>query len=404
MKTGFTDPYVKNLKAPGRYTDAAVSGLNLNIKRQGGKYWVFRYLYASKRHDLSLGSYPEITLKEARKRATACRIDLMQGRKPSAYWRSTGPAITDKPVFRDYAKECIEGKKAEWKNNKHTYQWFRTIEVFANPVIGNKHLDEIDTEDILKILNPLWHSKTETANRLRGRLEWILASATTLGLRSGSNPATWRMHLETLLPKPSKISKVAHHPALPYKDIPEFMGELRNSGCVSALALEFLILNANRTGEVLFGMRDEIVDGAIWVIPAERMKSGKEHRIPLGTRSIEILQVAQFLDPDSPYLFSIDGKPLSDMAMLMYLRGRHANLTVHGFRSSFRDWVSEETSHSSQVAEKALAHTISNQTEAAYRRGDLLEPRRKLMKDWEDYCCTGTWGNVYLLPTDKRAA
>ena len=386
MKTGFTDPYVKNLKTPGRYTDAAVSGLNLNIKRQCGKYWVFRYLYAGKRRDLSLGSYPEITLREARKRATACRIDLMQGMKPSAYWRTAEPVITDKPVFRDYAKECIEGKKAEWKNDKHTYQWFRTIEVFANPVIGNKKLDEIDTDDILRILSPLWYSKTETANRLRGRLEWILASAITRGLRSGSNPAAWRMHLETLLPKPSKISKVIHHPAMPYKEIPKFMRELRESCCVSALALEFLILNASRTGEVLFGKRSEVGNGVIWTIPAGRMKSGKEHRVPLGIRAIEILQVAESLDPQSPYLFSIDGKPLSDMAMLMFLRGRHSKLTVHGFRSAFRDWAAEETSHSSEAAEKALAHTITNQTEAAYRRGDLLEPRRRLMTDWELFC------------------
>jgi integrase len=404
MKTGFTDPYVKNLKAPGRYTDLAVTGLNLNIKQGGGKYWVFRYLLAGRRRDLSLGVYPEVSLKEARNRAIACRNNLICGNKPVTYWRNAMPTVTEKPVFRDYARECIESKKAEWKNDKHTYQWFRTIEVFANPVIGSKHLDEIDTDDILRILSQLWYSKTATANRLRGRLEWILASAITRGLRSGSNPATWRMHLETLLPKPSKISKVIHHPALPYKEIPEFMRGLRENGCMSALALEFLILNANRTGEVLFALRSEITDGAIWVIPGERMKVGKEHRIPLGVRSLEILQVAESLDPNSPYLFSIDGKPLSNMAMLMYLRGRHSSLTVHGFRSAFRDWVSEETSHSSEVAEKALAHTISNQTEAAYRRGDLLEPRRKLMKDWEDYCCTGSWGNVSLLSIDKRAA
>lgn len=404
MKTGFTDPYVKNLKNPGRYTDAAVAGLNLNIKRQGGKYWVFRYLYAGKRRDLSLGSYPEVTLKEARKRATACRNNLMQGLQPSAYWRSAEPVIADKPIFRDYAKECIEGKKAEWKNSKHAQQWFRTIEVFANPVIGNMQLDEINTDHILKILSPLWSKKTETATRLRGRLEWIIASAITRGLRSGSNPASWRMHLETLLPKPSKITKVTHHPALPYKQVPDFMSELRENCCMSALALEFLILNASRSGEVLHGERSEVGDGAIWTIPAARMKSGKEHRVPLGARSIEILQIAASFDPRGSYLFSINGKPLSDMAMLMYLRGRHPKLTVHGFRSTFRDWVAEETFHSSEVAEKALAHAISNQTEAAYRRGDLLEPRRKLMKDWEDYCRTGSWGNVHLLGIEKRAA
>ena len=386
MKTGFTDPYVKNLKAPGRYTDQAVTGLNLNIKQRGGKYWVFRYLYAGKRYDLSLGVYPGVSLKEARKRAIACRNNLACGERPAAYWRNAMPIAAENPVFRDYARECIEGKKAEWKSDKHTYQWFRTIEAFANPVIGNKHLDEIDTDDILRILRPLWYSKTETANRLRGRLEWILASAITRGLRSGSNPAAWRMHLETLLPKPSKISKVIHHPAMPYKEIPNFMKELRESCCVSALALEFLILNASRTGEVLFGRRSEVGDGEIWTIPAGRMKSGKEHRVPLGTRSIEILQVSESLDPQSPYLFSIDGKPLSDMAMLMFLRGRHSKLTVHGFRSAFRDWAAEETSHSSEAAEKALAHTIKNQTEAAYRRGDLLESRRRLMADWELFC------------------
>lgn len=386
MKTGFTDPYVKNLKAPGRYTDQAVTGLNLNIKQRGGKYWVFRYLYVGKRYDLSLGVYPEVSLKEARKRAIACRNNLACGKRPAAYWRNAMPLAAENPVFRDYARECVESKRAEWKNDKHTYQWFRTIEVFANPVIGNKYLDEIDTDDILRILSPLWYSKTETANRLRGRLEWILASAITRGLRSGSNPATWRMHLETLLPKPSKISKVIHHPAMPYKQIPKFMGELRESCCISALALEFLILNASRTGEVLFGKRSEVGDGAIWTIPAGRMKSGKEHRVPLGIRSIEILQVAESLDPQSPYLFSIDGKPLSDMAMLMFLRGRYSKLTVHGFRSAFRDWAAEETSHSSEAAEKALAHTIKNQTEAAYRRGDLLEPRRRLMTDWELFC------------------
>jgi integrase len=265
-------------------------------------------------------------------------------------------------------------------------------------------IDEIDTDDVLKILNPLWHTKTETASRLRGRLEWIFASAITRKLRSGLNPATWRGHLETILSKPSRIYKVQHHPALQYVDIPIFMASLRESDGVSPLALEFVILNANRSGEVLNGLRSEITEGNIWVIPAGRMKAGKEHRIPLGVRSLELLEIARSLDPDSPYLFSIEGKPLSNMAMPMLLRRKSLTITVHGFRSTFRDWVAEKTLHSSEIAEKALAHTIKNQVEAAYRRGDLLEHRRRLMKDWEDYCCTGSWGNVHLLASDRKAA
>ena len=404
MKIGFTDPYIKSLNMVGRYTDSAISGLNINIKQRGGKYWVFRYLLGGKRRDLSLGVYPEVPLKEARKRAIASRNEVLQGRHPVAYWRDLNTSIPDKPLFGEYARQCIESKKAEWKSSKHTYQWFRTIEVFANPVIGNMPIDEIDTDDVLKILNPLWHTKTETASRLRGRLEWIFASAITRKLRSGLNPATWRGHLETILSKPSRIYKVQHHPALPYADIPIFMINLRESDGVSPLALEFLILNANRSGEVLNGLRSEIIEGNIWVIPAGRMKAGKEHRIPLGVRSLELLEIARSLDPDSPYLFSIEGRPLSNMAMPMLLRRKNLTITVHGFRSTFRDWVAEKTLHSSEIAEKALAHTIKNQVEAAYRRGDLLEHRKRLMKDWEDYCCTGSWGNVHLLASDQKAA
>ena len=212
MKVSFTDPYIKNLQVAGRYTDASTVGLNLNIKSSGSKYWVFRYIYCGNRHDLSLGVYPEITLKEARNRALACRNELNQGRAPIPFWRHVKEQyIPNKPLFKDYARDCIEAKRAEWKSAKHTYQWFRTIEIFANPIIGNKRIDEVNTEDILNILNPIWHAKTETASRLRGRLEWILASAITRKLRSEANPAAWRGHLETILSKPSRIVTVQHH-------------------------------------------------------------------------------------------------------------------------------------------------------------------------------------------------
>ena len=395
MKTVFTDAFIKNIKQSGRYTDAATAGLNFNVKSSWGGYWVFRYLFGGKRLDLSLGAYPAISLKEARKRAIASRNDLLQGMKPKAYWRAEiASKDLNQPLFKDYAKLCIEAKKAEWQNPKHIGQWFNTIEQYANPFIGDKGLNEIDTQDILDILTPIWHTKTETASRLRGRIEWILASATTRKLREGLNPATWRGHLETILPKPTRITPVKHHPALPYKEIPRFLGSLREKDGVAALALEFLILHANRSGEVLNGLRSEISEDGLWIIPANRMKAKREHRIPIGKRGLELLAIAKYLDPDSKYLFSRDGKPLSTMAMAMMLRKLKPTITIHGFRSSFRDWVSEETAHSPEVAEKALAHAVANQVEAAYRRGDLLDHRRRLMKDWEDYCMTGTWGNV----------
>ncbi len=405
MKTIFTDAYIKSIKQPGRYTDASTKGLNLNVKSKGGGYWVFRYLFGGRRLDLSLGAYPAISLKEARKRAIAARNDLLQGIKPKAYWRAEiASKELNKPIFRDYAMQCIEAKKAEWQNSKHIDQWFNTVEAYANPIIGKKFIDEIDTQDILDVLTPIWYSKTETASRLRGRIEWILASATTRKLRSGLNPATWKGHLETILPKPTRISSVKHHPALPYKEIPRFLNILREVDGISSLALEFLILNANRSGEVINGLRSEITDENIWVIPAKRMKAKREHRIPLGARALEILAISRTMDPASPYLFSNNGKPLSSMAMAMTLRRINAEVTVHGFRSCFRDWVAEETLHSPEVAEKALAHAVANQVEAAYRRGDLLEHRKRLMRDWESYCLTGSWGKVISMESSQKAA
>jgi len=407
MSIAFTDPYIRNLKIKGRYTDSATQGLNIQVKVSGAKYWTFRYLYQGKRHDLGLGTYPAITLKDARARATAARNEINQGSRPTARWKPTAPANQPaepekRPTFSNFAKSCIDSKKAEWRNAKHGAQWYATIKDYADPVIGEKHLDEIDTDDILKILNPIWHTKTVTASRLRGRIEWVLASATTRKLRTGLNPATWRGHLETILPKPNKIKEEEHHKALPYQDIPEFIGKLKEMDGVAALALEFVILNANRTGEVIGGLRSEVNTNGLWVIPKDRMKAHREHRVPLGKRSLELLQIAKSLDPNSDYLFSYNGRALSSMAMSMLLRRMGYDITVHGFRSCFRDWVAEETIHSPEVAEKALAHAIANKVESAYRRGDLIEHRKRLMGDWENYCQTGLWGNVVAL--ERKAA
>jgi integrase len=407
MSNAFTDPYIRNLKIKGRYTDSATQGLNIQVKVNGAKYWTFRYLYQGKRHDLGLGTYPAITLKEARARATAARNEINQGTRPTTKWKPTAPVNQpaepeNRTTFSNFAKSCIDNKKAEWRNAKHGAQWYATIKDYADPVIGEKHLDEIDTDDILKILNPIWHTKTVTASRLRGRIEWVLASATTRKLRTGLNPATWRGHLETILPKPNKIKEEEHHKALPYQNIPEFIGKLKEMDGVAALALEFVILNANRTGEVIGGLRSEVNTNGLWVIPKDRMKAHREHRVPLGKRSLELLQIAKSLDPNSDYLFSYNGRALSSMAMSMLLRRMGYDITVHGFRSCFRDWVAEETIHSPEVAEKALAHAIANKVESAYRRGDLIEHRKRLMGDWEDYCQTGTWGNMVAL--ERKAA
>ena len=407
MSIAFTDPYIRNLKIKGRYTDSATQGLNIQVKANGAKYWTFRYLYQGKRHDLGLGTYPAISLKDARARATAARNQINQGTRPIAKWKPTAPVNQPaepetRPTFSSYARSCIDSKKAEWRNAKHGAQWYATIKTYADPVIGEKRLDQIDTDDILKILNPIWHTKTETASRLRGRIEWVLASATTRKLRTGLNPATWRGHLETILPKPNKIKDEEHHKALPYQDIPEFIGKLKEMNGVAALALEFLILNANRTGEVIGGLRSEVNANAIWVIPKGRMKAHREHRVPLGNRSLELLKIAESVDPKGDYLFSYNSRPLSGMAMSMLLRRMGYTVTVHGFRSCFRDWVAEETIHSPEVAEKALAHAIANKVESAYRRGDLIEHRKRLMGDWENYCQTGLWGNVVAL--ERKAA
>jgi len=296
-------------------------------------------------------------------------------------------------TFSEFALQCVENKRAEWKNQKHASQWIYTLETFAFPVIGNKDLKEISTNDILKILNPIWKSITNTASRLRGRIEWILAAATVQGLRTGQNPAMWRGHLETTLSDPGKTSPVKHFEAMAYRGLPTFIEKLRLMESVSALALEFLILNASRTSEVTKGLQSE-VDGDIWIIPAARMKAKKEHRVPLCSRSLEIIAIAKGMSPDGKSLFSRNGRPLSDMALSMLIRRLGEKVTVHGFRSTFRDWASEETNHQHEVTEMALAHSISNRVEAAYRRKDLLEKRRLLMQDWEQYCCSQPICNV----------
>jgi len=405
MKNSLTDLFIKNINKPGRYTDSETKGLNLQVKPSLQKYWAFRFLFDGKRYDLSFGSYPEISLKEARKRAITARNQLNQGFNPKP--PKEKPLAQEKqepciPTFSEYAAACHELKRLEWVNQKHSNQWINTLRDYAFPIIGNLPINEIETVHILQILEPIWTKRTETASRLRARIEWILASATTRKMRSGFNPALWRGHLETILQKPSKVTPVQHHKALPYKELPEFIKTLKEFDSVTALALEFLILNASRTGEVIYGLRSEIFDG-VWIIPAERMKAKREHRVPLCNRSLELIEIAWSKDPKSTYLFSNNERPLNNVAMANLAKRIKPEITVHGFRSAFRDWVAEETDHFPEVAEKALAHTVTNQVEAAYRRGDLLERRKRLAIDWASYCETGSWGNVIKLSEQKAA-
>ena len=400
MSTNLNFKYVENLKKPGRYTDALVRGLHLWVKPNLNKYWIFRYSQNGKQQNLSLGPYPIVSIAEARILAQQTRDKIRSGINPiKERQNAKGVAISEaksKISFRDFAIECINVKRPEWKSEKHAAQWLYTLTEFAFPVIGDKALDEIEMEDILNILTPIWTTTTETASRLRGRLEWILAAATTKKLRSGSNPATWKNYLQTILPAPKKVKGVVHHKAMHYTQIPSFMSQLRESDNVAALALEFTILNGARSGEVFGGLKSEIQDG-LWVIPASRMKAKKEHRVPLSQRSLDLLAIASAIAPGSKYLFSRKVKPLSNMAMSMILRRMKLDVTTHGFRSTFRDWISEQTDYSSEVAEMSLAHTIANKIEAAYRRQDLLEKRRALLIDWEAYCSSNPKGNVHQL-------
>ncbi len=386
-----TELQVKSMNHIGRHADGIVKGLHLWVKSPKHKYWILRYSLNGKRKDMSIGTYPKKSVKEARNEAIDAKRIVDNGIDPINNKKTLTEANIEreqkKLSFKEFALQCVEEKAHEWRNQKHADQWVYTLKEFAFPVIGNKSLDSITTNDILSILKPIWLTKTNTAVRLRGRLEWILGSATTQGFRDGLNPASWRGHLMTVLPSPRKVAKTKHHPSLPYHQIGEFVAKLGQMDCLSALALEFTILTAARTEETLAAKRNEIKD-ELWTVPAERMKAGKEQRVPLVPRAIEILRIAKHIDPDSEYLFSRNGRRLCNMAMLALVKGMGYKITVHGFRATFRTWCEEETMHHDSLAKKALAHTIKDKVDEAYNRGDLLKKRLKLMEDWAKFCNT----------------
>ncbi|HEY5829996.1 MAG TPA: integrase arm-type DNA-binding domain-containing protein [Hyphomicrobiaceae bacterium] len=363
----------------GRYTDGR--GLMLLVKPSGARSWVLRYQLDGRRRDMGLGPYPEVTLAAAREKTLAARRQLVEGIDP------LNVPTTRLTTFRDAAADLITSKSPGWRSAKHAAQWTSTLSTYAFPTLGCVDVKAIDTPKVLSVLRPVWTSKPETASRLRQRIEAVLDYAAAQGLRGGPNPARWRGHLQNLLPRPSSVRRVQHHPALDWRDMPAFMADLGQRNGTSARALEFVVATAARSGEVRGTRWGEIdLRSCVWTLPAGRMKASKEHRVPLTARAIEVLGEP---GPIPSLVFpahSDPDRPLSDMALTALLKrmGR-ADITVHGFRSTFRDWAGETTSFPREVIEAALAHRLKDKAEAAYARGDLFEKRRKLMDAWSAF-------------------
>jgi integrase len=382
---------VEREKRPGRYFDR--HGLYLQIKGVNNKSWLLRFERDGRERWLGLGPLHTYNLKEARERARDARqllhsgIDPIEDRKAKKAERALAAAKS--VTFKECAEAYIAANEGAWKNAKHAAQWTATLKTYVYPTIGNLPVAAIDTGLVLRCIEPHWLAKTETMSRTRGRIEAVLDWATVRSYRSGDNPARWRGYLEHVLPQKNKVSKVEHHAALPYAEMPGFMAGLREREGTAAQALEFAIYTAARTGEVIGAHWHEIDLGAkVWTIPAGRMKGGREHRVALSDRAIQLLRALPAEDGNGfVFIGPRAGSGLSSMAMTQVLKrmGR-GDITTHGFRSSFRDWAAERTSFPREVAEMALAHAIPNAVEAAYRRGDLLAKRRQLMEVWAKYC------------------
>ena len=393
LSNALTPLTVKNA-TPGRHADGG--GLHLLVKDSGARSWVYRFMLNGKSRDVGMGvaAGPDaISLTDARDAAAAFRLKVKAGIDPleerqreAAEARAAVRAAKVAGItFKAVAEAYITSNEGSWRNAKHRQQWSNTLASYVYPVIGDLPVAEVATAHVLKIVEPIWKTKAETASRVRGRIETILDAARARGYRQGENPARWRGHIAQILPARARLAR-GHHKAMTYQAIPEFFGKLREREAMAALALEFAILTAARTGEVLGAMWAEVdLDKAIWTIPADRMKAGKEHRVPLSPRAVEILAAVKPLDKNWLFPAVKDGA-LSSMAMSMLLRRMKVDATVHGFRSGFRDWAAECTGYAHEVCEMALAHAIGNKAEAAYRRGDLFEKRRRLMVDWTAYC------------------
>lgn len=383
-------------------------GLYLQVSNAGSRSWIFRFELHGREREMGLGPLHDVPLASARDKAAECRKLKRDGIDPietrSTQRKNAQLEAAKAITFKDAAEAYLKAFEGSWRNAKHSNQWRNTLASYAYPVFGHLSVQGIDVTLIMKVLDPIWTTKNETASRVRGRMEAVLDWATARGYRDGENPARWRGHLQNLLPQRSNIRTIKHHAALPYAEVKIFVTDLRGQDGTAARALEFLILTAARTGEVI-GARWEEVDihEKVWIVPASRMKVKKAHRVPLSRGALAILEnlqesaVGEFVFPGGK-----QGHPLSNMAMLELLKrmGR-GELTAHGFRSTFRDWVAEQTAHPAELAEMALAHTVANKVEAAYRRGDMFDKRRVLMDEWAKYC--GSQTSAIDVPASRAA-
>jgi len=383
---------------PGRYGDGA--GLYLVVSPSGARKWVFRFTFGGKVTETGLGSADVVSLGEARDKARDARKMVEAGENPIEARRRAATAEAGIPTFGAVADALIAAKESEWRNEKHRAQWRTSLTEFAAP-LRFRPVDEIDTAAVLAVLTPLWQTKPETASRVRGRIEAVLDAAKAQGHRSGENPAAWRGHLAHLLPKRGKLTR-GHHAAMDYRDVPAFIAQLRECDVIAAMALEFCILTATRSGEV-YGARWSEIDMAakVWTVPAARTKAAREHRVPLSEPALAILE--KLGDTDYVFPSPRGRKPLSHVSMAKVMRRLQIDgATVHGFRSAFRDWCGETTTFPREIAEAALAHVIGDKAEQAYRRGDALEKRRALMAAWANHCESKPCSNV--VPLSKRGA
>lgn len=387
---GLSALQVTKLSKPGLYADG--NGLYLQVTKSGAKTWIFRYALGGRRRDMGLGSTTITTLAEARERALDAKRQVASGVDPIESKRALAAAkaveVARTMTFKQVAEAYIEAMRPGWKNEKHAGQWTSTLEAYAYPTLGSLPVGGVDTNLVVQVLEPIWNTKTETASRLRGRIEAVLDYGKVRGYRDGENPARWRGHLDHILPHKADVAQVEHHAALPYAEMPTFWPQLQAQDGLGARALELAILCASRTGEVLGATWGEIdLDGKLWTVPAARMKAKNEHRVPLSDPAVSLLRKLHAVRTgDLVFPGQRPGKSLSNMAMTMVLRRMKVDATSHGFRSTFRTWVAEKTGYPDAVAEAALAHSLGDAVFLAYQRGDLFDKRRRLMDEWANYC------------------
>ena len=399
---------VRRLNSPGLHSVGGATGLHLQVTPSGARSWVLRIKIGEKRRDLGLGAFRDVPLARAREKARETREEIGKGIDPIAEKRAARAALmaaaARSVTFDECARRVVEMKRQESKNAKHAAQWPATLATYASPVIGKLPVDEVELGHISEVLSPIWTTKTETATRLRQRIEAVLDYAAVHGLRNGENPARWKGNLDAVLPKPSKLKKVQHHRALPIDAVPGFMADLKLRDGMAARCLEFVILTACRSGEARGARWPEIdLEARVWTIPTERMKAGKAHKVPLGDEALALLQGLPRLADSDLVFFAPRGGQMSDMTLLAVLRRMTVDAVPHGFRSTFRDWCAERTNYPQHVAEMALAHAIGDKVEAAYRRGDLMEKRRRMMEDWARFCATSRPEGKVIELTELRA-